>query len=94
MNETDSPTVHTQDTVWMADFILKKCFFELNGDVKQKSRTIIGTKFVPPNNCIFMDEVNIKCLEIRNQNLSFDSAMFTIYYSVLLTEKRAHTVSQ
>ena len=71
----------------------KKCFFELNGDVKQ-SRTTIGTKFVPPNNCIFMDEVDIKCLEIRNRNLSFDSAMLTIYYSVLLTEKRAHTASQ
>ena len=72
----------------------KKCFFELNGDVKQKSRTIIDTKFVPPNICIFIDQVDIKCLEIRNQNLSFDSVMLTIYYSVLLTEKRVHTVSQ
>ena len=62
--ERDSPEVLTEDIVQMADFVLKNNFFEFNGAVKrQKSATAIGTKFVPPYPCIFMDEVETEFLK-------------------------------
>ena len=48
----------------MAKFVLKNNYFEFNGKVKQQiSGTAIGTKFVPPYVCIFMDEVETSFLE-------------------------------
>ena len=48
----------------MADFVLKNNFFEFNGAVKrQQSAAAIGTKFVPPYACIFMDEVETEFLK-------------------------------
>ena len=42
----------------MAEFVLKNNFFEYNGKVKKQiSGTAIGTKFVRPYTCIFMDHV-------------------------------------
>ena len=59
LNERDSPRVPTENKIQMADFVLKKNFLEFNGKVKQqKSGTAIGTKFVPPYACIFMDKAD------------------------------------
>ena len=42
----------------MADFVLKKHFFEFNDEVnREKSGTAIGTKYAPLYACIFMDEI-------------------------------------
>ena len=54
----------------MAEFILKNNFFEFNGEVKrQKSGTAIGTKFIPPYACIFMDEVETEFLKSQELQL-------------------------
>ena len=64
LTERNSPKVPTEDIVRMAEFVLKNNFFEFNGEVKrQKSGTAIGTKFVPPYPCIFMDEVETEFLK-------------------------------
>ena len=48
----------------MAEFVLKNNFFEFDGEVKrQKSGTAIGTKFVPPNASIVMDELYTEFLK-------------------------------
>ena len=48
----------TEDTVQITEFVLKKKFFEFNGEFKkQKSRTSIDTKFASPYACLFMDKV-------------------------------------
>ena len=41
----------------MPDFVLKNSFFEFNGNIKQKSGTATGTKFVLPYACIFMNDL-------------------------------------
>ena len=53
LSERDSPKVPTEDTVQMADFVLKNNFFESNGEVKrQKSGTAIGVKFAVAYACL------------------------------------------
>ena len=48
----------------MADFVLKNNFSEFNGELKrQKSGTVIGTKFASPYACISMDEVETEFLK-------------------------------
>ena len=48
----------------MADFVLKNNYFEFNGQIKQQiSGTAIGTKFVPPYACLFMDKTETDFLE-------------------------------
>ena len=42
----------------MAEFILKKIFFEFETKIIQKiSGTAMGTKFAPPYACLFMDRI-------------------------------------
>ena len=44
----------------------KSSYFEFNGKVKkQTSGTAIGTKFTPPQACIFMDQVKTEFLETQ-----------------------------
>ena len=58
VNEPAASEIPTEDTLQMAEYVLKNIFFEFDGEVKQqKSGTAIGTKFKPPLACIFMDEV-------------------------------------
>ena len=48
----------------MAEFVLKNNYFGFNGKVKQQlSETAIGTKFAPPYDCIFIDQVETEFLE-------------------------------
>ena len=50
----------------MAEFVLKKNYFELNGQVKhQISGTAISNKFAPTYTCIFMDEIETKFLKTQ-----------------------------
>ena len=56
--------IPTKDLVNMAEFVLKNNYFEFNGECKQQiSGTAIGTKFAPPNACIFMDQVETQFLQ-------------------------------
>ena len=58
--------ISTNDLVKMAAFVLKKNYFEFNGEVKhQISRTAIGTKFAPTHASIFMDEIETKFLDTQ-----------------------------
>ena len=42
----------------MAEFILKKIFFEFETKIIQQiSGTAVGTKFAPPYACLFMDRI-------------------------------------
>ena len=64
LNEREKSEIPTEDIVQMAEFLLKNNFFEFNGEIKrQKSGTVIGTKFAPPYACIFMDEVETESLK-------------------------------
>ena len=50
----------------MAEIVLKKNWFEFNSSVfQQVSGTAIGTKFVQPYACIFMDQYKTKFLETQ-----------------------------
>ena len=56
LNERKTPTIPTEELVKIANFVLKNNLFEFNWEVKrQKSGTVIGTKFIPPYACIFME---------------------------------------
>ena len=68
--ERNYKIVPTADLVDMANFVLKNNYFELDSCVKQKILgTAIGTKFVLPFVCIFMDTVEIAFLESENTKL-------------------------
>ena len=63
LNEKETPGVPTEELIKMADFVLKNIFFEFNGEVKrQKSGTVIVTKFAPHYACIFLDAVETEVL--------------------------------
>ena len=51
--------------VKLAQFVLKKIFFEFNV-FQQISGTAIGTKFAPPYACIFMDQTETKFLNVAS----------------------------
>ena len=54
----------------MAEFVLKKNYFEFNSQVKHQIRgTAISTKFAPVYACIFMDEIETKFLETQEFQL-------------------------
>ena len=56
--------VGAEDLIKMAEFVLKNNYFEFNGKVKQQlCGTAIGTKFAPPYDYIFMDQVETEFLE-------------------------------
>ena len=50
----------------MAEYVLKNIYFEFNESIKQQlSGTTIGTKFSPPNVCIFMDKLETNFLKTQ-----------------------------
>ena len=50
----------------MAEFIFKNNYFESSKKVcEQISGTAIGTKFAPPYNCIFKDEIEASFLKTQ-----------------------------
>ena len=54
----------------MAEFVLKKNYFEFNSQVKHQIRgTAISTKFAPVYACIFMDEIETKFQETQEFQL-------------------------
>ena len=56
--------VSTDNLVKMARFVLENNYFKFNGGVKKQiSGTEIGTKFAPSYVCIFMDDLETKCLQ-------------------------------
>ena len=56
--------IPTENLIKMAEFVLKNNFFEFDSKVFQQiAETAIGTKFVPPYACIFMDQLETKFLE-------------------------------
>ena len=61
--ERDSPNVPTEDIVRMAEFFLKNNFLNSTARSNDKNGIAIGTKFVPPYACIFMDEVKTEFLK-------------------------------
>ena len=64
LNDRVNKKIGVEDLIKMAEFVLKKNYFEFNGKVKQQlSGTAIGTKFAPPYACIFMDQVETEFLE-------------------------------
>ena len=64
LEERSDEKVSSTNLVDMVEFALKNNFFEFDSKVKQQtSDTAIGTKFVPPYACIFMDKVEIDFLE-------------------------------
>ena len=64
LEERSDEKVPSTNLVDMVEFALKNNFFEFDSKVKQQtSDTTIGTKFVPPYACIFMDKVEINFLE-------------------------------
>ena len=59
--------VSTEDISKMADFVLKNILFEFDSKFYKKiSGTAIGTKFVPPYACIFMDHIQTKFLKTQD----------------------------
>ena len=57
-------TVPTDGIIKMTNFVLTNNFFEFNSKFyKQISGTAIGTKFVPPHACIFMDYIETEFLK-------------------------------
>ena len=55
----------------MAQFVLKKNFYEFNSDAFQQIYgTAVGAKFAPPYTCIFMDQFETKFLRTQSSDLS------------------------
>ena len=53
----------------MAKFVLQNNNFEFTREIKQISSTAIGTKFSPPHECIFMDQVESEFLKTQIHQL-------------------------
>ena len=54
----ENKLISTDDTVKLAEFVLKNNYFQVNGKIKQQiPGTAIGTKFIPTYACVFMVQV-------------------------------------
>ena len=66
LEEQTSSKIPTNDLVKLAEFVLENNFFEFNNEIKQQiSGIAIGTKFAPPNACIYMDKTEIDFLKTQ-----------------------------
>ena len=66
LDNREEHTVPTSKLTKMTDFVLKNNYFEFNKQIKQKiSGTAIGTKFVPPCACLFMDTIETTFLQTQ-----------------------------
>ena len=62
----DKICIPTEDLFEIADFVLRKKFFEFNSKVKQQvSGTAISTIFAPPYACLFMDKFETSFFEVQ-----------------------------
>ena len=69
----------------MTEFVLKKNFFEFNGQVKQQiAGTAIGTKCTPTHACIYMDKMEGEFLE-KCENKSFTWLRYIDYIFFIWT---------
>ena len=65
LEERTDKKIPSTDLVEMAEFILKKSFFEFETKIiQQVSGTAIGTMFAPPYVCLFMDRIENDFLDI------------------------------
>ena len=77
-----------------ADFVLKKNFFEFNGEVKrQKSGTAIRTKSASPYACIFLVEVETEFLKSQEFQHFYIFQHFRYIFYVDSWRKKADSVS-
>ena len=68
LDRREEKKISTKDQVKRTEFLLKKNYFEFNGQVKhQISGTVIGTNFAPKYACIFMDEIETKFQKTKTQ---------------------------
>ena len=69
LEKRDIKKIPTEHMVKMAEFVLNNNnIFQFKSKAyQQKSGTAIGTKFAPPYVCIYMDEVDQKCLEMQSK---------------------------
>ena len=66
LDKREQYTIPTSELIRMVDFVLKNNYFKFNGQIKQQiSGTTIGTKFVPPYTCLFMDKIETAFFEIQ-----------------------------
>ena len=66
LDKQDKKCIPTEDLVKIEEFVLKNNFFEFDSKIKQQvSGTAIGTKFVPPSACLFMDKFETSFLETQ-----------------------------
>ena len=64
LNVHETSEIPTEDIVQIAEFVLKNNIFEFNGEFKrQKAGTAIDTRFAPPYECIFINEVEMEFLK-------------------------------
>ena len=71
LDNRENEKISTDDLTKMAEFVLKNNYFEFNGKVKKQILgTAIGTKFVPPYACIFMDQVETEFLKMQKHKPS------------------------
>ena len=64
LDKRDEKIIPTEKLLKMAVFVLKNNYFEFGNKIKQQiSGTAIGTKFAPPDACIFMSDLETKFLE-------------------------------
>ena len=70
LEKRDIKKIPTEDLVKMAEFVLNNNnnIFQFKSKAyQQKSVTAIRTKFAPPYACIYIDEVDQKCLETQSK---------------------------
>ena len=66
LDKREQYTIPTGELIRMVDFVLKNNYFKFNGQIKQQiSGTTIGTKFVPPYTCLFMDKIETAFFKIQ-----------------------------
>ena len=67
LDKRENRNIAKNDFIRIVEFVLKKNYFEFNGQVKQQiSDTAIGTKFAPAYACIFMNDVESTFLETQS----------------------------
>ena len=66
LDNRENKKISADDLTKMDELVLKINYFELNGKVKKETLvTAIGTKFVPPYACIFMDQDETEFLKTQ-----------------------------
>ena len=70
LQEQTSSKIPTNDLVQLAEFALKNIFCEFNNEIKQRiSGNAIGTKFVSPYACIYLDKTETDFFKTQEPQL-------------------------